>query len=202
MKIKIIRHSERFDFSYPHWWLFYFGHYWSDTPLTTRGHGMAKTKGEDIAKTKFNPKHIYSSPYIRTMETAAELKHSFPDAEIIVEPLLSEYQPYLKHNITLFPSGIPTKTHTGNETDFSFPETYEKHVERVKFIIRKIIEKHDYSDEVLIVTHGEVLKTYCEYLNDLFPSLLLNLGSTPYLATISLEVDADGKIIEDSIQKE
>jgi broad specificity phosphatase PhoE len=202
MKIKIIRHSERFDYSYPHWWLFYVGHYWADTPLTTQGHNMAKERGEKIAQTDFNPKYIYASPYIRTMETAAEFKTSFTDSEIIVEPLLAEYQPYFKHNITLFPSGIPT-SHQGVETNFTYPETYQKHALRVKFIMEKIMEKHKDEDHILIVTHGEVIKTYCESLNTMFPDLLLNVGSAPYLTIVSLDYDVGSKkILEETIKIE
>jgi len=135
------------------------------------------------------------------METAAEFKHSFPNAEIIIEPLLSEYQPYMRHNITLYPAGIPT-THRGTETSFTFPETYDKHIERVHFIINKILEKHNADEDILIITHGEVLKTFCEYLNSIHPDLLLNIGTAPYLSIISFETDQNKEIIETSITKE
>jgi len=208
MKIKIIRHSERLDYTKPLQWLFYIGYYWSDSPLTLNGHEMARSKGQELAKEiDFDPRFIYTSPYIRTMETATSIQNSFPKAQIIIEPLLAEYQPYYKHTITLFPKGVPA-TYQGEETEFTYPETYEKHVDRVKFIIQKIIDKHDLrstsvdiSHDIIIVTHGEVIKTYAEYLLEIYPDTLLDIGNTPYLTTISFEYDTKlNKIIEESIK--
>ncbi|XWV25584.1 putative phosphoglycerate mutase family protein [Tupanvirus deep ocean] len=198
VQIKIIRHSERLDYSRPLYWLLCFGHYWADTPLTRNGHVIANVKGKEMVTTDFNPKYIYTSPYTRTMATATEIKDSFPHSEIIIEPLLAEYQPYYKHNINLYPNGIPT-TYDGQETEFVYPESYETFEKRIKFIISKLIEKHD--TDIIIVTHGEVLKTYINYIQSLYPDLMLDPGTTPYLTVLSFKYDKETNIIDQSSVK-
>jgi broad specificity phosphatase PhoE len=197
IQIKIIRHSERLDYSYPHYWIFYFGHYWADTPLSTNGHKMAQLKGIHLITDGFAPKYIYTSPYTRTMATATEIKNSFPQSELVIEPLLSEYQPTYKHAINLYPNGIQT-TYDGIQTDFYYPETYDKFTDRVKFIIHKLIEKNDH--DLIIITHGEVLKIYIAYLQSRFPDKFLESSRVPYLTTLSFKFDKiNNKIEPDSI---
>jgi broad specificity phosphatase PhoE len=198
-KIKIIRHSERLDFTNPFYWLFYFGHYWADSPLTANGYTIANDKGKKMVN-QFNPRYIYTSPYNRTMATATEIKNSFPHSEIIIEPLLAEYQPNYKHKINLYPKGIPTK-YDGIETGFSYPETQDQFNRRVKFIISKLIEKND--SDIIIMTHGAVLKTYINYLQEEYPELILDPKDTPYLTVLSFEYDnVNKKIVEESIKIE
>lgn len=200
IQIKIIRHSERLDYTNPLYWLVCFGHYWADTPLTKNGYQMANAKGKKMISENFNPKYIYTSPYTRTLSTATEIKTSFPNCEIIIEPLLAEYQPSYKHSIILYPNGIPT-TYQGQETEFSYPETLEILEKRIKFIISKLINKHD--NDIIIVTHGEVLKTYINYIQSLYPDIMLDPGSTPYLTTLSFGYDkVNMKIDEKSVRIE
>lgn len=200
VKIKIIRHSERLDYTYLPYWLICFGQYWSDSPLTARGHRIANIKGKEMVCNDFNPKYIYTSPYTRTMATSTEIKASFPHSELVIEPLLAEYQPYYKHRINLYPDGIPT-TYDGQETEFSYPETIDNLSKRTQFIVSKLVEKHD--DDLIIVTHGEFIKSYINYLQSLYPDLILDPGSTPYLTILSFEYDKQrGIIIEDTIKLE
>lgn len=200
MQIKIIRHSERMDFTHPFYWLVCFGQYWSDSPLTAHGHEIANAKGKQIVSDNFNPKHIYTSPYTRTMATATEIKTSCPRSEIVIEPLLSEYQPNFKHRINLYPNGIPT-TYDAQETEFNYPETYEKFSKRVQFIMSKLIEKN--TEDFIVMTHGEVLKLYISHIQNLYPDLMLDSGSTPYLTILSFEYDKENnKIIEKSVKIE
>jgi len=194
VQIKIVRHSERLDYSYPLYWMFCFGQFWADTPLTYNGYKMAYEKGKGFLSDDFNPKHIYTSPYTRTMATATEIKKSFPQCEIIIEPLLAEYQPYIKHTINLYNKGIPT-IYDGSETDFSYPESYENFSKRVQFIISKLIEKHD--TDLIIITHGEILKVFISYLQNLFPDIFLDPGTTPYLTTLSFDFDKNNKVIDE-----
>ena len=197
VKVKIIRHSERFDFSHPFYWLFCFGQYWADTPLTTNGYIIANDKGKQIMKDNFNPKYIYTSPYNRTMSTATEIKNSFPESQMLIEPLVSEYQPYRKHTVNLYPKGIPT-SYDGKETSFTYPETYEKFLERVNFIITKLIEKNDH--DFIIMTHGAVLKAFAVYLQHKFPDLILDPKDAPYLSVLSFDYDSESKqIIENTV---
>jgi len=187
--VKIIRHSERYDYHNPLSWIFCFGHYWADTPLTKRGHRMAEKKGESLSAS-FQPSHIYTSPYNRTLATAVEIKKSFPSSLIIIEPLLAEYQPYYKHRLTLYPQGISLE----NYPEFQFPEEYAQFEKRVKFIIFKLIEETNGSD-LLIVTHGEIIKFLIFFLQNLFPDLLLDIEEVGYLTTLSFEYDKEKKII-------
>lgn len=196
VKVKIIRHSERLDYTNPIYWLFYIGYHWADSPLTPNGHKMARSKGKELASHNFHPKYIYTSPYIRAIATATEMKESFPDVEIIIEPLLAEYQPSYKHRIGLYPDGIPT-AYDGNETEFSYPETEESFYKRVNFIVSKLIDKN--SSDFIIITHGEFIKAYINFLHLLFPDLILDIYSIDYLTTLSFEFDDSKKIIKKSI---
>ena len=197
IQVKIIRHSNRLDFSNPFYWLFCFGQYWSDSPLNADGYKNARKKADRIASSGFVPKYIYVSPYNRTMATAVEIRSVFPKAEIKIEPLLAEHQPFYAHHITLYPTGIPT-LFDGEPTNFSYPETPEEFNDRVQFIILKLIES---PDNIIIVTHGEILKSFISYLQNMFPNLLLDPGSTPYLTTLSFSL-IDGQFIDGTIRIE
>jgi len=200
VQIKIIRHSERLDYTHPFYWLLCLGQYWADSPLTTNGHKIANTKGKEMAANNFSPKHIYTSPYTRTIATSTEINSSFPHSKIVIEPLLAEYQPGFKHRINLYPDGIPT-TFNGEITDFAYPECYENFGKRVQYIISKLIEKNN--SDFIVVTHGEVLKIYINYLQTLYPGLMLDPGTTPYLTILSFEYDkTNNKIIENTVRLE
>lgn len=200
IKIKIIRHSERLDHSHPLYWMTCFGQYWADSPLTSKGYRLAREKGKKLIADDYHPSHIYTSPYTRTFATATEIKSSCLDSEIIIEPLIAEHQPRFKDCTNLYPYGIPT-IYCGEDTGFSFPETYESFTKRVLFIIFKLIEKHD--TDIMVVSHGEVLKVIIRYLQDMFPEVILEPGNTPYLTTISFIFDKINNIIvEQSIQLE
>ena len=134
------------------------------------------------------------------MATATEIKNSFPESEILIEPLLSEYQPHYKHRINLYPKGIPTK-YEGKETEFSYPETNDNFLERVKFITSKLIEKNNC--DFIIITHGAFLKAYISLLQEQFPDLMLDPKDTPYLTILSFDYDhIEKKIVENSIKIE
>lgn len=197
IQIKIIRHSERLDFSNPLYWLFYFGYHWADSPITTNGHELAYSKGKEIFLSGFSPAYIYTSPYNRTIATSTEFKKSFPSSEVIIEPLLSEYQPYHSHKITYYPNGIPT-SYNGEETSFEYPESYEKFEERIVFIISRLLEKSD--GNFIVVTHGEVIKAYTNYIQKLYPDLLFDYNNISYLKTLSFNYDKnDNRIQEESV---
>uniref|UniRef100_A0A6C0LQY9 Phosphoglycerate mutase family protein n=1 Tax=viral metagenome TaxID=1070528 RepID=A0A6C0LQY9_9ZZZZ len=204
MQIKIIRHSERLDYANPLKWLFYFGQYWYDAPLTINGSKSAKEKGKNLKDDIFNPKYIFTSPYTRTLTTSTEIKETFSSSKIIIEPLLAEYQPKDKHTIALYPDGIPT-TYNDINTEFSFPETYEDFTKRIKFIIQQLID--DYDQDMIIITHGESLKVFINYLQNMYPESILNIDRNsnidkiPYLTTISFIYDKTRReILHDSIK--
>jgi len=194
MKVKIIRHGERMDYSNPLYWAFHFGHYWYDSPLTTNGHNSARKKGVELKNNGFNPKYIITSPYLRTLETSSEINMSF-NATIQIEPLLSEYQKNYIHRTSLYPNGIPT-TFNGNPTTYKYPETYDVFKDRVIFIINSLLFNHD--DDMIIVSHGELIKVYALYLLELYITEIFELPYIDYLTILSFDYE-DGQIIKESI---
>lgn len=200
IQIKIVRHSERLDYASFHKWIFYFGYHWRDSPLTAEGYKTAQEKGIALKTDGYNPTHIYTSPYSRTLATSTELRSSFLKSEIVVEPLIAEFQPMFIDRTSMYPNGIPT-TYDGQDTGYSFPETFDNFVNRVHFIIFSLINKHD--TDIMIVTHGAVLKVLISYLQTSFPDVLLNPGTTPYLTTLSFKYDKNSKtIVKDSVRLE
>lgn len=187
MKIKITRHSERLDLTNPIKWLFSSHHYWSDSPITVRGQEIAKHHGSKLAKMDFNPTKIFVSPYVRTHQTADEILTSFPEAEIISEPQLSEYQKYLKHNTAYYPNGI---------TGLNVPETLDNFNARVVDIINKYILEEN--EDILIVAHAETIRAMAKYFIDRY-DIKLDHHNVPYLATLHFELNSDKKMIEESI---
>lgn len=191
--VKIIRHSERLDYKNPLYWLLCLGQYWADSPLTINGHRVAQEKGKTLVAEDYKPKYIYTSPYNRTMATATEIKSSFPQSEIIIEPLLSEYQPNYKHAINLYPNGIPT-TYNGESTEFTYPETSEQFAKRVHFILFRLMDRgHD----LCIITHGELLKFFINYLQTIYPISLIDSNYVPYLSILSFNYNKDTKRIDE-----
>jgi len=197
IQIKIVRHSERLDYTNPLYWMICFGQYWADSPLTSNGYRIAKIKGILLKTDGYNPTHIYTSPYTRTLSTSTEIKSTFNNSEIVIEPLIAEFQPRNKDCTSLYPHGIPT-IYNGINTDFSFPESYYNFTKRVHFIIFKLLEKHN--TDIMIVTHGEVLKVFISHLQSIYPDIIINPGNTPYLTTLSFKYDKiNNVIVEDSI---
>lgn len=193
VRVIIIRHSERLDFTYPLYWLTCIGQFWADTPLTNNGKKMALTKGQEL-KSTINPHNIYTSPYIRTIATTEQIAQSFPEAKIIIEPLLSEYQPYYRHSITKYPKGIPIEN-----TPFRFPETLIDFDKRAEYIIEHMMKNND--KDFIIVTHGEFIRFSVEWLNKKFEDLKLYIKSIDYLTTVSFEYDpTNGKINKTSVK--
>lgn len=197
IRVKIIRHSNRLDYSNPLKWLFYFGCHWNDSPLTENGYSNANQKGHSLANNDYSPAYIYVSPYNRTMATATEIKNAFPKAEMVVEPLLAEYQPGSPHTIALYPKGIPT-TYNGTPTKFKYPETINEFSERIMFIIGNLILKN--TTDIMIVTHGEVLRSYIDHLKKKFPESNIDSKNVPYLTCLTFNVDkSNNTYVHDSI---
>lgn len=196
IKVKIIRHSERLDFTCPVYWLFCFGEYWADSPLTQRGIVTANNKAIQTSEEGFNPLNIYCSPYQRTAQTANEFQKVFK-SQMIIEPLLSEYQPRIYHRISNYPKGI-IPTYNNELTSFSFPEDYQSFCKRSKFILQKILENE--KNDTLIVTHGEIIRFCIDYLNKIYPELDLK-SDIPYLSCLNFDYDTDlQKILISSIK--
>lgn len=193
INVKIVRHSERLDATNLIYWLFFsFGYHWVDTPLSDNGYKMAEEKGKLFSQQDFNPKHIYTSPYVRTIATSSIIKTFFPQSELIIDASISEHQPYFRHRTGVYPNGIPT-------TDYPFPESITQLSSRTRSAIMNLLEKHD--SDLLICTHGALVKAYADHLISIYPDLNLDVEHIPYLSTLSFTYDKDtNTIIKDSIQ--
>lgn len=195
IRVRILRHSERTDYSEPYKWVFYTGYYSNDSPLTTRGFEMAITKARLLeADENFKPRIIYTSPYTRTMQTATQMQKIFVNTKITIENMLCEYQESSAHKINLYPDGIPTYTNDGSTINFKFPESYNDFEKRVMYIIPQLIKQQ--TDDIIIITHGAIVKTFVNYLQRLFPDELLDPGKTPYLTCIYFTYDTITDVID------
>jgi len=181
--IIFMRHAERLDLTQPFRWLLHLGHHWSDTPLTRKGQKLAYQKGIELSQKGWNIRKIYTSPYIRTMATATQIARSFPSSQIIIEPLLAEYQPYYRHFLDLYPEGIPDSESPGQH--FRYPEDYAQFGRRVLYTINWILDMDPDNTTTLIITHAEFLKYYLEHLR----SSGLNIPeiNIEYLSTFSIK---------------
>lgn len=199
-KVRIIRHSARLDQSNYFTWQFMIGQYGDDSSLSTDGYTMAITKGQQLASEGLKFKHVFCSPYKRTIATGTQFLESFPESTIVIEPLLAEEQLSKAHIIELYNKPIPCK-YNGVLTEFSFPETVSTFNKRVQFIVSKLIEDHGDSGDIVMVTHGAIVKSYASYVSSLFPDLGIDTWTAPYLTTLSFTFDKSSQtIVKDSVK--
>jgi broad specificity phosphatase PhoE len=88
----VIRHGDRFDMGSPEIWKEkckdgVYDHH--DTPLSRDGHKQARITAQYLVKSGIVPDDIFSSPYLRTMQTAEEIADAF-NIVVKVEKGLSE----------------------------------------------------------------------------------------------------------------
>lgn len=200
--IFISRHGERADFLKPD---FRGTHKYLDTPLTPLGHEQARATGRAIKKLAYSlieekksfiskPKFmIISSPFLRTIETAAGIAETFDsdelyDKSIFVQYGCSEILTWYSYDVMpdiqiskLTPSGfsekysIPIKTNEFDEklfTQVKYPETEADFVSRIqKFytvLVDIYLKKLAKEGVILIISsHGwavqEILKLLDAY---------------------------------------
>lgn len=197
MRVKICRHSERLDYANPLYWLICFGYHGTDPPLTERGCSMVENKAQQLLSEGFVPQKIFTSPYLRTMTTASIMQKYWPTADIHVEPGLSEYQSWRKHRTAVYPNGI--------ESTYEFPERHDAMRIRARETIDSLIKKS--SGDLMIVTHGAIVRAYADHVNDMIQgyNLLkeetvpqLDTSSINYLGTLSFTIE-DNKLSDISI---
>lgn len=177
-----MRHSERLDYANPLYWLVCLGYYRHDPPLTKRGCDMAEDKAKDMITEHFDPTRIFSSPYLRTTTTASIINKYYPEATLSFDTGLSEYQIWSRHCTSMYPDGI-------DHPDYPFPETYEQLKHRTINTIEGIIKSHP-GEDILIVTHGAVLRAYIDHINSIIETYkpatpLIETGDLHYLSTLS-----------------
>jgi broad specificity phosphatase PhoE len=201
MLIKIMRHGARQDVSNPISWLSgLFCNYFHDTSLSYYGHQTSIEKGKALKNKEFNPKWIFTSPYQRTIETANNIRLSFPESSFDIIPLLAEYQPNYAQRINCYKDSVPTNYY--NElTEFSYPETHEQFKKRVVFTINKLINKCNNlqnDTNILVVTHAEFVRCFIDYLSKVYPDLVLDSNNITYLSSVTFEYDVNTGLISEN----
>lgn len=157
MKIYILRHEDRTQDA-----TFF-------SPLTSTGLKKSIELVKILKKYKINK--IYSSPFIRTLQTVSPFSKKY-DIKINLEYSLSEIQhphiiPENSYKVTL-PTYIaesfnynPKYKSLFNPSEYKYPEDHKYVSKRVKFFLNNIINnKIQKDDNILFVTHQVVCNEF------------------------------------------
>lgn len=177
-KIIVMRHGDRNDYHNPLYWIFGYCITRWDTELSSYGIENSKKVGKELSES-ITPTHIITSPWLRCIQTATIIKNYFPNSELIVEPLLGEYEKKIEY-CTLYPEG-----RTEYKDMFQRPENENTIKDRAQFIKKKLASKYPHS---IWITHQRVMK---EIL-----SSVVNKEITKYLGYLSYSVISDNEITE------
>ena len=165
----ILRHGEIYSGS---WWWWRMTHLVSfdrdDPPLSEGGMQKSEVLGQVLLKEKFVPEAIVVSPFIRCIQTATQIQKSLePTSEVIINPMLGEYEFLWKHLCANYPYGLPAsyvhKTENGNKKiSCNYPETYEDMQKRCEFVAEEIMSRYD---NAIFITHGSLVKFFAGYFS-------------------------------------
>ena len=134
-----------------------------DPILSTNGLEQTKNIGRKLFNSNFTPKVIITSPYIRCIQTSTQIQSSYETntPEIILSPILGEYQYYWKQICASYPFGIPEKH---NNKIYEYPENKYNLKKRSIDILEEIINKYD---NAIVVTHKSIVEQIIKcYLGD------------------------------------
>lgn len=151
----IARHGNRLDFVRPEWFQTAVRRY--DPPLSTDGLLQAMQLAARLKSTKIA--QIFSSPFLRTIQTANEVAIAL-NLPIKIEAGLSEW--YNQNWMTEMPEIHPKEelapkyptidwTYTSHFLP-QYPETKEIMLQRTAATARKLVQ--EYSSDILLVGHG------------------------------------------------
>ena len=151
----IARHGNRLDFVNPEWFNTAERRY--DPPLSKDGFIQAQELGKRL--TKENISHIFSSPFLRTIQTANEVAEIL-DLPIKLEAGLSEWHnPYwMTEKPEIHPQELLAKDYPRIDWNYSsrlipnYPESEEEVNKRTGEVARKLVA--EFSDDILLVGHG------------------------------------------------
>ncbi len=167
--IFILRHGEIETGSWALWRLRNFASIdRDDPPLSAKGLSKSEELGRLFYENKIIPEAIVVSPFTRCIQTATQIQKSLDyTTDIILNPLLGEYEFMWKHTCASYPFGIvPIYLYkTDNKIDkieCKYPEKYEDMNSRCNFIIEKLINKYD---NLIIVSHSSIVKYLAKYLS-------------------------------------
>jgi broad specificity phosphatase PhoE len=146
---------------------------WMDTDLTPEGEEQARKTAEFFAhygrRHGLNFTALYSSPLKRAYDTARAIGRELK-LKPIADPSLREMHGGQVEGKTLeewqsaFP-GLRTKWENRADMSFGWPggETRAAFRDRAVGTIRGIVERHDPLDNVIVVTHGGVIRAYLNH---------------------------------------
>ncbi|MEQ9551131.1 MAG: histidine phosphatase family protein [Coleofasciculus sp. G3-WIS-01] len=151
----IARHGNRLDFVNPEWFNTAQRPY--DPPLSEDGVGQAKELGQRLRGETI--KHIFASPFLRTVQTANQIAQIL-DLPIKIEAGLSEWlnpewmqtEPErlsveeMQKRFPCIDSGYTSRVIA------HYPETNEKVLERTAQTARRLTT--EFTDDILLVGHG------------------------------------------------
>lgn len=131
----------------------------TDSPLTDRGHDEALRTAEHLARTRPRARALYTSPLLRTRQTAAPIAARL-GLDPIVEPGLAEYGigelEGISYEELLNVHGFFARI--SSDHDFAPPggESPRTVMERVTGALERIARAHR-GEEVVVVSHGAAL---------------------------------------------
>jgi broad specificity phosphatase PhoE len=151
----IARHANRLDFVNPDWFKTAERRY--DPPLSNDGLIQAQELGERLKQE--NIKHIFSSPFLRTIQTADRVAKAL-DLPIKIEAGLSEWlnPHWMTQAPELHPQEFLRDRYPRIDRDYTsrvvpqYPESEEIMLQRGAQTARLLIE--EFSQEILLVGHG------------------------------------------------
>lgn len=151
----IARHGNRLDFVNPEWFDTAQRRY--DPPLSKDGFIQAQELGKRLKKEKI--KHIFASPFLRTIQTANEIAEII-DLPIKLEAGLSEWHngEWMSEHPEIHPKELLAKKYPRIDWNYNsliipkYPETEAEVNQRTKEISQKIVALFD--EDILLVGHG------------------------------------------------
>jgi len=180
----LLRHGHRLDFQYPEWFSISSNKY--DPPLSDLGNEQAKELANILESEKI--KHIFSSPYLRCLQTAYPIAQKL-NLLIKVEDRLGEWlnaewidnNPKLYFN-TFLKSCYPLIDRSYRGSKFpQYPETLEQAQKRTQIIANDLLQ--NFTGDLLIIGHSITLSSLVKSFAENSPEI-----STPFAALIKLYI--------------
>ncbi|KAI6658979.1 Mitochondrial tRNA-specific 2-thiouridylase 1-like [Oopsacas minuta] len=178
--ICLLRHAERLD-DVDMSWLSHKQMRKYDPPLSPSGREVASSICEHLRLDTLGVKHVVSSPFLRTLQTAAPIAKCLSHSQLIVCngvcECLSEEVGFKTQPI--FDQQQQTEACTGLSINYMsdpcpvFPETVLEVQDRYRAAIQMVADKY-WPDTVLIITHAIAVRTAFRFysappLNGLIP---------------------------------
>jgi broad specificity phosphatase PhoE len=153
--IWIARHGNRLDFVTPEWFNTAERRY--DPPLSEDGFIQAKQLGNRLKKEKI--RHIFASPFLRTIQTASEVANIL-NIPIKLEAGLGEWHnpEWMSEYPEIHPRELLEKDYPHIDWNYSsynvpkYPENQVTMMKRMAEVSQKLV--NNYSEDILLVGHG------------------------------------------------